>query len=235
MNENNEFLVSTEWLEKSLNNPDICIVDCDPYDAFGRAHILGAVGIKVHHYIKHPDYSKSPKEYPWVAEPDVAKEIFEDMGIGDTTTVVAYDSNGGLWAARFWWVLNYYGHSDVKVLDGGWKKWFDEQRPISNEHKKNHLAEFTPKANLDLICTLDQGISNVLNKNVTLVDVRSDGEWDGSNSRGNKRVGHVPGAIHVEWTNFLKEDKYQTFKSKDEIQKILDINAITPEQEIVTY
>ena len=93
MNENNEFLVSTEWLEKSLNNPDICIVDCDPYDAFGRAHILGAVGIKVHHYIKHPEYSKSPKEYPWVAEPDVAKEIFEDMGIGDTTTVVAYDSN----------------------------------------------------------------------------------------------------------------------------------------------
>ena len=88
---------------------------------------------------------------------------------------------------------------------------------------------------MDLICTLDQGISNVLNKNVTFVDVRSDGEWDGSNSRGNKRVGHVPGAIHVEWTNFLKEDKYQTFKSKDEIQKILDINAITPEQEIVTY
>ena len=70
---------------------------------------------------------------------------------------------------------------------------------------------------------------------MTFVDVRSDGEWDGSNSRGNKRVGHVPGAIHVEWTNFLKEDKYQTFKSKDEIQKILDINAITPEQEIVTY
>ena len=64
MNENNEFLVSTEWLEKSLNNPDICIVDCDPYDAFGRAHILGAVGIKVHHYIKHPDYSKSPKRIP---------------------------------------------------------------------------------------------------------------------------------------------------------------------------
>ena len=64
MNENNDFLVSTEWLGKSLDNPNICIVDCDIYDSFVRAHIFGAVGIKVHHYIKHPEYAKYPKEYP---------------------------------------------------------------------------------------------------------------------------------------------------------------------------
>ena len=235
MNENNDFLVSTEWLGKSLDNPNICIVDCDIYDSFVRAHIFGAVGIKVHHYIKHPEDAKYPKEYPWVADPDVVKEIFEDIGIGDDTTVVAYDSGGGLWAARFWWVLNYYGHSNAKVLDGGWKKWFDEGRPISNEIKNTNLVEFTPKSNPDLICTLDQGVDRVNNENVIFLDVRSDGEWDGSNSRGNNRTGHVPGSVHIEWTNFLNKDQFQTFKSKREIQEILDLNGITHEKEIVTY
>ncbi|SVD39482.1 uncharacterized protein METZ01_LOCUS392336, partial [marine metagenome] len=100
-----EILVSTQWLEEHIGDSDIRIVDCDPFDSYTKAHIEGAAGIKVHHYIKHPDYARDPKSYPLVAEPDVVKELFEDMGIGDDTTVVAYDSSGSLWASRFWWVL----------------------------------------------------------------------------------------------------------------------------------
>ena len=99
---NPDILVDGEWLESHLDDPNIRIVDCDMFDSYQRAHIKGAVGIKVHHYIKHPNYPDSPTDYPWVAEPDVAKQLFQDMGIGDETTVVSYDSNGSLWAARFW-------------------------------------------------------------------------------------------------------------------------------------
>ena len=104
---NPDILVDSDWLQEHIDDQNVRIVDCDPMDAFRRAHIRGAVGIKVHHYIKHPDYANDPKGHPLVAEPDVAKDVFESMGIDDSTTVIAYDSSGSLWAARFWWVLKY--------------------------------------------------------------------------------------------------------------------------------
>ena len=129
-------------------------MDCDPFDVYRRAHIKGAVGIRVHHYIKQPEYPTDNRKYPLVAPPDTAKEVMESLGIGEGTRVVAYDSNGSLWAARLWWVLNYYGHTDVTVLNGGWKKWFDEGRPMTLDVPKPRAAVFNPKANPDLVCTL---------------------------------------------------------------------------------
>ena len=125
-----DLLVETDWLEEHLDDPDIRIVDCDAFDVYRRAHIKGAVGIPVHHYIKHTEYPSDPRKYPLVAPPETVKELMESMGIGDENPVVAYDSNGSLWAARLWWVLNYYGHTDIKVLNGGWKKWFSEGMPL---------------------------------------------------------------------------------------------------------
>ena len=126
-----ELLASTEWLAEHIDDPNVRVVDCDEFDPYLRAHIKNAVGIRVHHYIKHPDYPGAPTQYPLVAEPDVMKGLMEEMGIGDDTLVVAYDNSGSLYSTRFWWVLNYYGHTNVKVLNGGWKKWFDEGRPTS--------------------------------------------------------------------------------------------------------
>ena len=126
-----ELLTSTDWLAEHLDDSGVRVVDCDEFEPYLRAHIKNAVGIRVHHYIKHPEYPSNSREYPLVAEPDVMKAVMEDMGIGDDTLVVAYDNSGSLYSTRFWWVLNYYGHTNVKVLDGGWKKWVDEGRPLS--------------------------------------------------------------------------------------------------------
>lgn len=230
-----ELLVETDWLEAHLDDPDIRIVDCDPFEAYGRAHIKGAVGIRVHHYIKQPEYPKDNKKYPFVAPPDTMKEIMENMGIGDDTQVIAYDSNGSNWAARLWWVLNYYGHTHVKVLNGGWKKWFDEGRPTTLDIPKVGESTFTPKSDPDLLCTLDYGLHNIDNRDVLFLDVRSDGEWEGTANRGNKRVGRIPGAVHLEWLNFVNDNKYKTFKSAEELTKLLDAAGVRPEQEIVTY
>ena len=232
---NPDVLATTEWLGAHLDDPDLVIVDCDMFDSYQRAHIKGAVGIKVHHYIKHPDYANDPKGHPLVAEPNVAKDIFESMGIDDSTTVISYDSNGSLWAARFWWVLNYYGHANAKVLDGGWKKWFDEGRAVSVDSNVPGDATFTPKTQDDLVCSLDRAIERIEDGDTLFLDVRSDGEWNGRNDRGNSRAGRVPGSVHVEWLNFVNTDRYQTFKSPEEINQILSEAGVTPEKEGVTY
>ena len=228
-------LASTEWLSEHMDDSNIRIIDCDPFQSYTKAHIKGAVGIKVHHYIKHPNYEKDPGSFPWVAEPDVVKKLFESMGIGDDTTVVSYDTSGGLWAARFWWVLNYYGHTNAKVLDGGWQKWIDENRPISIDRPTDEKVTFTPKANVDLMCTIEDLKSNLDNEDYLIIDARADGEWDGTNNRGNKRSGRVPGSVHLEWLNFVNRGKDKTFKTPEQIFEILNEAGIDPEKQIVTY
>ena len=232
---NSQILVDTEWLNDHIDDPSIRIVDCDMFDSYSRAHIRGAVGIQVHHYIKHPLYPDDSKAYPWVAEPEVVKELFESMGIGNNTTVVTYDSGGSLWASRFWWVLNYYGHTNAKVLDGGWKKWFDEGRPVSIDPPVPIEVTFTPSSDDTLICTLDQAVSKIADSDVVVLDVRSDGEWDGTNSRGISRSGRVPGSVHLEWLNFITDDKYHTIKSPSELRNMLEAVGVTPEKEVITY
>jgi len=230
-----ELLVETDWLEKHLEDPNLRIVDCDPFDAYGRAHITGAVGIPVHHYIKQPEYVQDNKKYPFVAPPNTMKDIMESMGIGDGTRVIAYDSHGSNWAARLWWVLNYYGHTEAKILNGGWKKWFDEGRPTTFDIPEARKTTFSPKANPDLLCTLDYGMRNLDNPGVVYLDVRSDGEWEGTQNRGNKRAGRIPGAVHLEWLNFVEDNEHQTFKSAEELRRLLGNAGVRPEQEVVTY
>ena len=157
------------------------------------------------------------------------------MGIGGDTLVVAYDNAGGLYSTRFWWVLNYYGHTNAKVLNGGCRKWLDEGRPLSTDTAKPPRAVFTCKEDPGLVCALDYGISRVGDSDTIFLDVRSDGEWDGTNSRGNKRVGRIPGAIHLEWLNFITDDKHRTFRPASEIRTMLEERGVTPDKQVITY
>ena len=231
-----DMLASTEWLAERLDDGNLRIVDCDDFDMYLRAHIRNAVGIRVHHYIKHPDYPTAPGEYPLVAEPDVMKGLMEEMGIGDDTTVVAYDNSGSLYATRFWWVLNYYGHANAKVLDGGWRKWFDEGNPVSIDRPPDAGAvSFTPRADDSLVCSLDYGVGQVGDPDTVFLDVRSDGEWDGSNARGNARAGRIPGAVHLEWLNFVTADRHRTFKPASELREMLESLGVTLDKNVITY
>jgi thiosulfate/3-mercaptopyruvate sulfurtransferase len=230
-----DLLVETDWLAEHVDDPHIRIVDCDPLDVYRRAHIKNAIGIPVHHYLKQTEYTVDPRQYPLVAPPDTMRALMERMGIGDENLVVAYDSFGCLWATRLWWVLNYYGHTNVKVLNGGWKKWFAEGHPVSLDRPTLPAATFTPRTQPDLLCTLDYGCSQVGNADVVFLDVRSDGEWDGSNDRGNKRAGRIPGAVHLEWLHFVTADASQTIKPAHELRAMLEAVGVTLDKEIITY
>src|SRR3990170_7462777 len=121
-----ELLATTEWLAERLDDPSIRIVDCDEFAAYRRLHIPGAVGLKAHHYLKDPD---NPDH---LMPPEMFAAVMADHGIGDAHTVVAYDGSGGLYAARLWWALDYYGHTACRVLNGGFQKWHAEVRPLTS-------------------------------------------------------------------------------------------------------
>ena len=227
-----ELLVETDWLRDHLDDPGLRIVDCDEWPIYRRAHIPGSVGLPVFHYIKHPDFPDPPLVMP----PDPFANLMQRLGISNDTLVIAYDGFGGLHGARLWWVLNYYGHENVKVLNGGWSKWLDEGGSAAYQVPTPPTGDFAvPTENQNLNCTVDYGIGRVGNPDTLFLDVRSDEEWDGSNDRGNKRAGRVPGSVHLEWLNFVTNDTHRTIKPAGELRTILEEHGITPDKEVIPY
>lgn len=224
-----ELLAEPEWLWEHRDDPNVCVIDCATLEAYRRAHIPGAVGLPVHFYIK------DPADETFVMPPDQFAKLMARLGVSDGTTVVAYDDNNSLVAARLWWVLNYYGHTDVKVLNGGWHRWLTEGRPVTFHQTHPKPGSFTPRVNERLICMVDDLKAAVGKPDVQIMDMRTDGEWLGTNDRGNKRVGHVPGARHLEWLNYITNDDRRVFKSADELRRLISEAGITPDHEVITY
>lgn len=224
-----ELLAEPEWLQEHANDPNVRVIDCATLEAYRRAHIPGAVGLPVHIYIK------DPADETFVMPPDQFKDLMEKLGVSDSATVVTYDDNNGLVATRLWWVLNYYGHTNAKVLNGGWHRWLTEGRPVTFHQTHTERGSFTPRVNESIICRVDDLKARVGNGTTGILDVRTDEEWLGTNSRGNTRAGHVPGAVHLEWLNFVTRDDRRVFKPASELRAMLHEAGINPEQEVVTY
>ena len=224
-----ELLVETDWLAAHLSDPDIRVVDMDDPPAFQKGHIPGAGGVPDHRL-------KSTSSPLFVLEPDALASLMESLGVGGDTLVVAYDSNRSLHAARLWWVLSYYGHSKVKVLNGGWRKWLSEGRPIqvAASGPTASAAPFRPQVRRSLLTTLADLTAAYDKPGVSVWDVRAREEFTGANDRGNARRGHVPGAKHLEWSNLVNEADH-TFKGAQELRGLLDGVGITPGETVHIY
>lgn len=223
-----EMLVTTEWLAAHRQDTNIRIVDCDNRDAYRRAHIPGAVTFRGHHYLKEKEGALH------IMGPEQFAEAMGALGIGDDTLVIAYDSFSGLYAARFWWALNYYGHTQVKVMNGGWDKWLTEGRPVTMAEPRPPQAHFTAQAHDELIARWDYVRDSINAPGRVLLDVRSDAEWTGENARGTKRGGRVPTAVHLEWLHYV-DSKTKEFKPAAELRTMFAEVGVTPESEVVTY
>jgi len=223
-----EMLVTTEWLAAHLSDANLCLVDCDNRDAYRRAHIPGAITFRGHHYLKEEEGALH------IMGPEKFAATMGALGIGDDTLVIAYDSFSGLYATRFWWALNYYGHTQVKVLNGGWDKWLAEGRPVTNAVPQAKKATFTPRVQEELIARWDYVRDSIGRTDRTLLDVRSDEEWTGANARGTKRGGRVPSAVHLEWLNYV-DSKTKEFKPAEELRAMFHKVGVVPEREVITY
>ena len=223
-----ELVTGTAWVEEHLGDPDVRIVDCDPREAYRRAHIPGAVGVD-------DNYWKNPDDRTHVMTPDQFAAEMSKRGIGDDTLVIAYDGFGSLYATRLWWVLTYYGHDRVKVLNGGWNEWLAEGRSVDNKGPAYPSATFTPKIAPTWLATAADLSSRLGQSGCVSLDVRSNEEYTGENPRGTKRGGRVPGAVHLEWLNFVTSDDIRSFKPAAELRRLFEEAGVTPEKRRTPY
>ena len=149
-----ELLAEPDWLAQNLDNPGVRIIDCATLEAYRRAHIPGAVQLPVHFYIKENDPQGSDHGV-LVMPPSEFEALMAKLGVSNDTTVVTYDDNNALVASRLWWVLKYYGHTNAKVLNGGWHRWLTENRPVTFHATRAPQAAFSAKPNPDLYASVE--------------------------------------------------------------------------------
>ncbi len=231
-----ELLADVEWLAAHLNDPDVRVVDCRYYfdgrdgrEVYQAGHIPGAV---------HVDWSReladTTQRVPNLA-PTAAQlaPVMERLGIGDQTLVVGYDDEGGHFAARLWWVLAYYGHDRVQILNGGIQAWQAAGHPLTAEPAPPRTATFTPKAPRTAMRALKADVLLATTDSQTaIVDVRRRSEFTGEEVRA-ARGGRVPSARHVFWQGNLGDDK--KFIPAEEKGRRFAEAGVTPDKQVVTY
>jgi len=231
----NEFLVTTDWLEKNLNNPKLRIVEVSTdTGVYERGHIQGAVNIKWHTDLVDPIKRD-------IASKENLQKTLQALGINNDSTIVIYGDNNNWFAAWGAWVFDVYGIKNVKLLDGGRKKWESEKRPltpVATSVKTGNIL--LSNANNTLRARLTD-VVEVANKksNTILVDIRSPDEYSGKifAPPGVQelaiRAGHIPGAVNVPWASAVAPDG--TFKSKEELKKIYGDVGVDEKKTIITY
>ena len=224
-----EYLVEADWLAEHLDDDNVVVVDCDVDAGYNRGHIPGAVLIP-DNFVKDPDTNRT-----LMMTPSQFKEMCEGLGIGDDTAVISYDNAQSVTAARLWWVLNTYGHRNARVLNGGWRGWVNGGHVISFQRPaRAEGVTFTPNLDDSMLVKVDELKEACTLADSVVWDVRTDGEWDGSNNRANARAGHIPGAVHLEWLNLMDRETHR-FKSAPEIRQLLSEHGITPDKNVYTY
>lgn len=236
-------LVSTSWLEKHLNDPDIRIVelrgkalpptDPPPHYFTDRAgyeagHIPDAQFVDWQVDIVEPG---SPSND--VAGPERFAALMGDLGISNDTTVVLYDNAASMFACRLRWALRYYGHERVVVLDGGWDKWRAEGRPLSAAIPQFERGSFEPRVNAELKATASDIRAGISSGAMQLIDVRSPAEYEGAASRA-EQAGHIPTAISLPRKTMVADDL--TLKGPEALRECFSAKGIALDaEETVIY
>ncbi|MFD0361630.1 sulfurtransferase [Nocardia sp. GCM10030253] len=228
-----DVLVPVDWAEENLNTPGIVFVEVDEdTSAYDGGHIEGAVRL---------DWKKDLQDQ--VRRDFVNQEQFSDLlsarGIANDDEVVLYGGNNNWFAAYAYWYFKLYGHNNVKLLDGGRKKWELDGRPLSRDAVSRPATQYKAAApDLTIRAFRDEVIAAIGEKN--LVDVRSPDEFSGKilapahlPQEQSQRPGHIPSAINVPWSKAANEDG--TFKSDAELTEIYNEAGLDGSKDTIAY
>jgi len=228
-------LVTTEWLAQNLNRSDLRVIEVSVNPGvYERAHIPGAVN-----FSWHTDLNDK------LRRDIVGKQDFEKLlskaGVKDDTTVVLYGDTNNWFAAWGAWVFDIYGVKNVKLLDGGRRKWEAESRALNNRAPDYAATSYrVGKVNLDLRARLSDALAVAEGKSqAKLIDIRSGDEYQGKIFAPAGvpelaiRAGHIPGAVNVPWGQAVQEDG--TFKPKEELRKLYAGVGIDGSKPVITY
>ena len=228
-------LVETDWLEEHVKDPGTRVIEVDEdTEAYEKGHIEGAVGWNWTTDL----HTEVGRDYVDQAE---LSELLSAAGVGPDTTVILYGGNNNWFAAYAYWVLKLRGFDDVKLLNGGRKKWELESRPLTQEPASVTASGFTISgAERDEIRALRDEVLGKVGGASGFVDVRSPEEFRGEKLAPDhlpqeqaQVPGHIAGAANIPWAKAANEDG--TFKSADELKALYEAEGITGDREIIAY
>ncbi|MBA3750285.1 MAG: sulfurtransferase [Nitrosopumilus sp.] len=233
-----EVLVDTQWTEEHLNDPNVRIaeVDYDPKSNYFLGHIPGAVLFDWRQDINDPINRNI------LSKQACEKLLSEKAGLNDNSTLVLYGDFNNWFAAFAFWVFKYYGYKDIKIINGGRKKWLEEDRLIDKDNPSYPSGNFKANNPDEKIRIYLNSVSQSINEqdSIVLVDVRSPQEFSGEitapaeyPTEHAQRGGHIPGAVNIPWAKAVNEDG--TFKSVEELKKLYHDKGITQDKEIISY
>jgi thiosulfate/3-mercaptopyruvate sulfurtransferase len=222
-----EQLVDTAWVAAHANEANVRVVDMRQ-SGYAAGHVPGAVYLS-------PVAIRDAKAPPtFLPTPAAFEEMMAKLGIGDATRVIVYDERGGIYAARLWWILNYFGHSNVALMNGGWIKWTAESRATSTDSPSPAAATFTARPRPEMVATASDVVASINRPGVKIVDARTAAEIEGRDLRGIKRGGFIESSVPVYWEDLL-DPQAKTFKSADAIRAIYQERGVLPSQQVIAY
>ncbi len=230
-----ESLVSTEWVAEHGSDANVRLIEVDvDTAAYEQGHIAGAVGwnwqSQLQQSVRRDVVSKAEME-----------ALLGAAGVSSSATIVLYGDNNNWFAAWAFWQIRYYGHPDVKLMNGGRAKWLAENRPMTTDVPRHPATSYTAADPDESIRAYrDQVLAGVGSGSIALVDVRSPQEFSGEllappnlPQEGSQRGGHIPGAANIPWGQAANEDG--TFKSADELARLYASQGIDGSRETVAY
>jgi len=223
-----EQLVETDWVAAHAADANVRVVDMRR-SGYADGHVPGAV------YLAPDairDANNPPTFLPAVAQ---FEEMMARLGISNATRVIVYDERGGIYAARLWWILNYFGHQNVALMNGGWIKWTAEQRQGGSASAPSAAgAKFVAHPQPRWLATAADVVAAIDKPATRIVDARTQAEIDGKDLRNIRRGGFVPSSIPVYWEDLLDPQR-KTFKPADELRHIYEERGVLPSQEVIAY
>lgn len=231
---NENVLVSTDWAINHLDDEHIRFVEVDvDTRSYEQGHIPGAVG-----------WNWQTQLQDALRRTIASRENFEKLlgtsGIENDTTIILYGDNNNWFAAWAYWLLKYYGHEPVKILDGGRRKWLNEEKEITNDlpsyKSKTYVID---KFRNEYRAFRSDILDNIDKNDLALVDVRSPDEYTGKIlappglQELSQRPGHIPGAKNIPWSQAVADDG--TFKPADELKKLYADHGVTPDKKVIAY
>ena len=220
-------LTTASELQRKLNAENLCIVDVRPAEDYANGHIPGAT-----HFDLFGLSLIDTSEAPLKAFMFMIHHVLELRGVNESKEVVFYEDNSGMRAARGLWFLEYYGHPNAKMLDGGFRAWKAAGAPVTSDATPPKTAPFKIAERRDVLATTDDVLRSLGQKQIAILDTRSEGEYLGTHVRA-ARGGAIPGAIHIEWTDNLAPDG--KFTSNADLKTMYEKAGITPDKEVVSY
>ena len=230
-----ESLVTVDWVAEHGNDANVRLVEVDvDTSAYDEGHIAGAVGWNWQSQLQ------ASVRRDLISGPEL-EALLGGAGIDNNTTVILYGDNNNWFAAWAFWQLKYYGHGDVRLMNGGRAKWVADGRPLTTVAPSHAAKSYrVSEPNQDIRAYRDGVLGAVSARSISLVDVRAPAEYSGEllapanlPQEGSQRGGHIPGAANVPWGQAVNEDG--TFKSADELTALYGGKGIDGSKETIAY